>query len=83
MAFHRVNGEAEEGRDLYQRLVEHVLQDDDTALEGGVYTKRDTAVLTASLRINISKGSGGPSWRLVVAFLAAPFWHTVIAAARL
>ena len=58
MAFYRVNGEAEEGGDLYQRFVEHVLQDDDTALEGGSSTKRDTAVLTAFLRINTSKGSG-------------------------
>src|SRR5580700_7535340 len=39
MAFHRVNGEVEEGSNLYQRLVEHVLQDDDTALEGGELRK--------------------------------------------
>src|ERR1700722_15840576 len=39
MAFHRVNREVEEGSDLYQRLVEHVLQDDDTALEGGELDK--------------------------------------------
>ena len=32
MAIHRVNSEIEEGSDLYQRLAEHVLQDDDTAL---------------------------------------------------
>jgi hypothetical protein len=35
MAFHRVNREVEEGRDLYQGLVEYILQDDDAALEGG------------------------------------------------
>ena len=35
MAFHRVNREVEESGDLYQRLVEHVLQDDNAALEGG------------------------------------------------
>jgi hypothetical protein len=58
MAFHRVNREVEEGGDLYQRLVEDVLQDDDAALEGGELRKRDTAVLTASLRMKISKGSG-------------------------
>ena len=39
MAFHRVNREVEEGSDLYQRLVEDVLQDDDTALEGGELRK--------------------------------------------
>ena len=39
MAFHRVNREVEEGGDLYQRLVEHVLQDDDAALEGGELDK--------------------------------------------
>ena len=35
MAFHGVDREVEEGGDLDQRLVEHVLQDDDAALEGG------------------------------------------------
>jgi hypothetical protein len=35
MAFHRVNREVEEGSDLDQRLVEHILQDEDTALEDG------------------------------------------------
>jgi hypothetical protein len=39
MAFHRVNGEIEEGSNLYQRLVEHVLQDNDTALGGGKLRK--------------------------------------------
>jgi hypothetical protein len=39
MAFHRVDCEIEEGGDLYQRLVEHVLQDDDAALEGGKLDK--------------------------------------------
>jgi hypothetical protein len=39
MGFHRVNREIEEGSDPYQRLVEHVLQDDDTALEGGELNK--------------------------------------------
>src|SRR3984957_2369884 len=35
MALHCVNCKVEEGGDFYQRLVEHVLEDDDTALEGG------------------------------------------------
>ena len=39
VAFDRVNREVEEGSDLYQQLVEHVLQDDDTALEGGELDK--------------------------------------------
>ena len=39
MAFHRVNREVEEGSYLYQRLVEHVLEDDDTALESGELDK--------------------------------------------
>jgi hypothetical protein len=40
MGFHRVNREVEEGSDLCQRLVEHVLQDDDTALERGERLRR-------------------------------------------
>ena len=39
MGFHGVNREVEEGGDVYQRLVEDVLQDDDTALEGGELRK--------------------------------------------
>ena len=39
MPLHRVDREIEEGSDLYQRFVEDVLQDDDTALEGGELRK--------------------------------------------
>jgi hypothetical protein len=39
MGFHGVNRKVEESSDLYQRLVESVLQDDDATLEGGELDK--------------------------------------------
>ena len=39
MGFHRVDRKVEEGSDLNQQFVEHVLQDDDTALESGELDK--------------------------------------------
>ena len=68
MAFHCVNREVEEGSDLYQRLVEHVLQDDDAALEGGELREARHRGFDRSLRINISKGSG---WAESATFAAA------------
>ena len=39
MGLHGVNREVEEGSDLYQGLVEHVIQDDDNTLDGGELDK--------------------------------------------
>ena len=59
MAFHRVNREVKEGRDLHQRLVEDVLQDDDAALEGG---ELETVVLTSSVA---ASAEGIPSAKII------------------
>ena len=58
VGFHRVDRKLEEGGDLYQRFVEDVLQDDDTALESGELDKARHGGFDRSLCINISRGSG-------------------------
>ena len=58
MGLHGVNHEVEEGSDLDQGLVEHVLQDDDDTLDGGELDKARHRGFYRLLCINISKGSG-------------------------